>query len=139
MLTTESEAHIDLINLQQTIQVLKKYPGFLTSFGKGCHLQANHHTGLMVLCPPTSICYECHDCLTKYHECDVRVYSTGGLRNARKYTLRCIKCSLLYNYSMYGNKHDRGFQFYTEARDLVEVSDTLYFERHLLNFQCSLA
>ena len=135
MSNTGSETHFREVELSLIIQVLENCPRFLSSFESD--RQASHHSCL--ICPPTSTCYQCHDPLTKYHECNVRVYSTTGLQHAKKCTLRCVKCSLLYNYSMYGNKHDRGFHFYSESRDLVEVSDTLYFERGLLEFQCSLA
>lgn len=135
MSTTGSDTNFGEVEVSLIVQVLEKYPKFLSSVERD--RQASHHSCL--ICPPTSICLHCHDRLTKYHECNVRVYSTTGLRHAKKCTLRCVKCSFLYNYSMYGNKHDLGFRFYSESRDLVEVSDTLYFERGLLNFQCSLA
>ena len=135
--TGSTAAQISVLNLQQIIQVVSKFPTFLCSLES--IREANAHNVSCIICPPTSMCYSCRDPLVKYHECDVRVYATTGLKHARKCTLRCIKCSLLYNYSMYGNKHCRGFQFYAEERDLIEVSDTLYFERDLLNLQCSLA
>lgn len=41
-------------------------------------------------------------------------------------------------YAHYGNLHD-GFAYYPDKRDLVEVSDTVYFDRKLSELQCSLA
>ncbi len=64
--------------------------------------------------------------------------TTSGLKTAKKITLRCKKCSILFNYAMYGNKEATGFQFYHSEREYIEVS-TLYFERRLLEWQCSLA
>ena len=41
-------------------------------------------------------------------------------------------------YAHYGNL-SAGFTYYADKRDLVEVSDTVYFSRQLLQLQCSLA
>ncbi len=65
---------------------------------------------------------------------------TSGLKTAKKFTLRCKKCSILFTYAMYGNKEATGFQFYHREMEYIEVSDTtLYFERRVLERQCSLA
>ena len=58
---------------------------------------------------------------------------------AEKTTLRYTSCNLYYNYAHYGNKRAHGFWYYTEERAAVEASDTTYFDRDLLEFQCSLA
>ena len=49
--------------------------------------------------------------------------------HGRKFTLRCTRCKLLYNYAQYGNKHELGFRYYPFQRDFVEASDTTYMER----------
>ncbi len=36
-------------------------------------------------------------------------------------------------------KHGRGFVYYQDVRELVEVNDCTYYERSLLELQCSLA
>ena len=92
-----------------------------------------------VLAPPVNICYECHERLVANHRCQVRFYSPTGVSSAEKITLRCTTCSLFYNYAHYGNKRVRGFRYYSAERAAVEVSDTTYFDRRLLELQCSLA
>ena len=49
-----------------------------------------------------------------------------------------IICTIMGRYAHYGNLRD-GFKYYPDKRDLVEVSDTVYFDRQLLQLQCSLA
>ncbi len=80
--------------------------------------------------------------------CTILIYTTGTLKyyeilenTLKGFTLRCKKCSILFNYViMYGNKEATGFQFHHSEREYdIEVSDTLYFERRLLEWQCSLA
>ena len=92
-----------------------------------------------VLAPPTKRCLTCKRQLTSNHSCTVRVYTLIGVEMAQKFTLRCCHCSLSYNYAHWGDKHKSGFFFYDEARPLVEVSDTVYFDRQLMEMQCSLA
>ena len=92
-----------------------------------------------VMAPPTATCIECGDKLVAYHSCDVKYYSTKEVYYAKKFTLRCAKCCLLYNYSQYGDKHERGFRYYPQEQPAVEVTDTVYFDRQLLDWQCSLA
>ena len=94
-----------------------------------------------VMAPPTEICLECGENLASiaYHTCDVKYYSCKEVYYTKKFTLRCTKCCVLYNYSQYGNKHQRGFRYYQQERLAVEVTDTVYFDRHLLDWQCSLA
>ena len=92
-----------------------------------------------IMAPPTATCIECGDKLVAYHSCDVKYYSTKEVHYAKKFTLRCAKCCLLYNYSQYGDKHERGFRYYPQEQPAVEVTDTVYFDRQLLDWQCSLA
>lgn len=94
-----------------------------------------------VMAPPTATCIECDDKLVAYHSCDVKYYSTKEVHYDKKFTLRCAKCCLLYNYSQtkYGDKHGRGFRYYPQEQPAVEVTDTVYFDRQLLDWQCSLA
>ena len=92
-----------------------------------------------LLAPPTKQCFICQRQLTSNHNCFVKVYSLHGVETAHKFTLRCCHCSLTYNYAHWGDKHKNGFIFYDEPRPLVEVSDTVYFDRQLLEMQCSLA
>ena len=92
-----------------------------------------------ILSPPTSICLECGRDLVQYHQCSIKCYSMSGLEAATKITLRCIKCSLLYNYSQFGNKRELGFRFYPEPREYIEATDAILIHRQLLELQCSLA
>lgn len=68
----------------------------------------------------------------------VKCYTLDGYCEGIKFTLRCRECNLGYNYSQFGNKSD-GFRFYPEERKFIEVSDTVFFSREMLEFQCSLA
>lgn len=78
-------------------------------------------------------------CYIPCYRCGVKVYTTEGVKKAQKVTLQCMECHLYYNYTHYGNKQDLGFRVYEEQRPAVEVSDALYFERQLLEYQCSSA
>ena len=80
----------------------------------------------LVLCPPTNTCYYCNANLVLYHQCNVRLYSTSGVRKGEKITLRCKQCSIVYNYARYGSMNENGSRFYETARDAIEVSDTLF-------------
>ena len=122
-----------LDSVEVILSVLDNCSHFQAMSKETCSVQ---HT---VLCPPTSFCYTCNSSLVKHHDCIVRVYSTTGVCRTKKVTLRCKKCSLIYTYSQYGNKNGIGFRFYSKERDLVEVTDTLYFDRRLFELQCSLA
>ena len=97
------------------------------------------HDNVNVMAPPTRICYECGSALTAYHNCEVRYYTCTQATMAKKYTLQCTKCSLIYNFGQFGNKSHRGFRFYPEARPAIEVTDTVFFSRQLLEWQCALA
>ena len=69
------------------------------------HTTSSHRTnGPLVLAPPVSQCYDCDQRLVSYHNCSVRFFSTSGVKVLEKVTLRCIDCSLFYNYAQYGNK-----------------------------------
>ena len=125
------QLQVDCVDM--ILLVLNKCPSFSAMSEDMCPAKNT------ILCPPTSVCYTCSSTLVKHHDCQVRVYSTTGVSKASKVTLRCKKCSLIYNYSQYGNKHNIGFRFYTKERNLVEVTDCLYFDRHLFELQCSLA
>ncbi len=92
-----------------------------------------------VLAPPVSQCFVCSSNLVENHHCRITIYATSGATSAEKVTLRCVKCSLTYNYSRWGNKRGRGFLFYQHPREFVEVNDVIFYERRLLELQCSLA
>lgn len=106
---------------------------------KRCSALLRKQDSVLLLSPPTSDCYQCNSPLVKNHECGIRYYSAEGLRTGVKVTLRCKKCSIIYNYAQYGDKERSGFQFYPEQRLAVEVSDTLFFGRNVLEMQCQLA
>ena len=61
----------------------------------------------------------------------VTVFTSSGPLPGCKIALRCSACSVIYNYSKYGNKQKEGERFYDERRDLIEVSDVVYCERQL--------
>ena len=94
---------------------------------------------VLLLAPPTRSCLECGKNLTTYHTCEVRYYSLQGFATADKLSLHCQDCGLLYNYSQYGNKHTLGFRYYDAKCNKVEVNDGVYFDRNLLELQCSFA
>ena len=70
--------------------------------------------------------------------CMIKYYTCEGVHLGEKITLRCTACHVNYNYTNYGEKHGAGFQYYTERRPTVKVSDTIYFDWGLLELQCSL-
>ena len=92
-----------------------------------------------ILAPPVSQCYDCDGNLVSNHSTQVKCYTTSGAKFATKITLRCRRCSLTYNYAHFGNKNELGFRHYPVAQPFVEVSDTVYFNRKVLELQCSLA
>lgn len=92
-----------------------------------------------LMAPGVSECIQCGSSLAPYHSCDVTCYTLTGPSKFTKVTLRCQGCRILYNYSQFGNKNDTGFRFYPNQQEYVEVTDTVYYERGLLEFQCSLA
>ena len=94
---------------------------------------------IKILAPPVHQCFKCTGNLSGNHQCAVTLYTMRGVYTADKVTLRCTRCSITYNYAMWGNKHSEGFVYYDEPRDYIEVSDTVYFDRKVLDMQCSLA
>ena len=92
-----------------------------------------------VLGPPALECCGCRKPLVSYLTTSVTLYTCSGVRQVEKVTLRCKECSLIFNPTQFGNKHVQGFQFYPDEQPIVEVSDTVYFDRSLLEWQCCLA
>ena len=66
---------------------------------------------LHVLAPPVQTCLKCS---VAFHTCSTKHYSCNNAYNVKKYTRRCAKCNLLYNYSQYGDKHQQGFHYYSQ-------------------------
>ena len=93
----------------------------------------------LILSPPLSECPSCDRRLVSYHQCSVKVYTFSGVTILPKVTLRCKHCKLLFGYSQFGNKEQLGFRYYTQSRPYVEVSDTVFVERMVVELQCSLA
>lgn len=94
---------------------------------------------LLVLAPPLAECPTCSTRLVVYHDCTTRVYEMDGVITLPKITLRCIGCKLYFGYSQFGNKKPLGFRYYENERPYIEVTDTVFVNRKLLEFQCSLA
>ena len=92
-----------------------------------------------MLAPPVRECFECGSSLSAYHTCEAELYTLCGVKVVSKVTLRCQHCRLLYNYSQFGNKSDVGFRYYPQIQPVVEVTDTTFVERRLLELQCNLA
>lgn len=92
-----------------------------------------------ILAPPVGQCYDCDGSLVSNHSTQVKCYTTSGAKFATKITLHCRKCCITYNYAHFGNKNELGFRHYPVAQPYVEVSDTIYFDRTVLELQCSLA
>ena len=44
--------------------------------------------------------------------------------------LQCKECIFIYSPTQFGNKHTLGFQYYLKQQPVVEVTDTVYFERN---------
>ncbi|XP_064407505.1 uncharacterized protein LOC135352252 isoform X1 [Halichondria panicea] len=99
----------------------------------------SNHPSPTLLAPPVSNCFECQRQLTSNHDCEVTLYTLSGVKKLPKVTLRCQPCGLTYNYAMWGRKQTSGFQYYQSQQNLIEVYDTVFFTRPLLEFQCSLA
>ena len=104
-------------------------------------LQVSNSTSLpqLILAPPVKQCLRCDGNLVENHHCVVKVYRMTSFMEADKVTLRCRKCRITYNYAMWGDKHTNGFIYYGTPREFVEVTDTAYMDRKLLELQCSLA
>ena len=103
-----------------------------------CALRSSFATPTLLL-PPIGTCIQCSKTLVSNHTCKVKLYTFEGAVEKEKMTLRCNECHLIYNYSQCGNKHGVGFRYYENQRDYVEVNDCVFFDRRLLEFQCSLA
>ena len=97
-----------------------------------------HNSVNSVLAPPTSSCLRCTKSLTWGHVREVTAYSMNGVTKTKKHTLRCKPCNLMYRFAHNGNLTN-SFTYHPEGRHLVEVSDTVYVARKLLQLQCSLA
>ena len=59
---------------------------------------------VIILVPPVEHCYDCQQPLSSYSLCQVKCYTTNGAVECQKFTLRCTKRKLLYNYAQFGNK-----------------------------------
>lgn len=64
-----------------------------------------------VIAPPVEACYSCGCNLVAYHSCNVKLYTVSGMCCAKKFTLRCKECRILYNYAQYGDKKIVDFDF----------------------------
>lgn len=95
--------------------------------------------GPLILAPLVSHCYDCNRLLTYNHVATVKCYTLSGAKRISKVTLRCKGCAITYNYAQFGDKSKLGFRYYPSKRKYVEVSDTVYFDRQLLELQCGLA
>lgn len=92
-----------------------------------------------LLTPPTKMCLLCSCSLSQHNKsCNVTVHTARGKISGLKFSLRCMKCDLNYNYDRYGNT-TKGWSLYEERRPLVEASDICFIDRKLLFFQCALA
>lgn len=91
------------------------------------------------LSPPVHHCINpsCHrygSALSIHHApVNITVFTIAGPLPGSKLALKCSGCSLIYNYSKYGNIHGMGERFYDRSRELIEVSDVVYCERQLSN------
>ena len=136
---------LELINAQATsckflASELEQLVGYIENQCPGLiNSQQDADESPVILAPPVRCCYECNQELVAYHSCKVRYFTCTGAVDATKVTLRCVHCRLHYNYAQFGNKHDRGFQYYPVSRPAVECTDGQIMERRLLEFQCCLA
>ena len=92
-----------------------------------------------VLGPPAIKCYSCSRRLVSYLTTNVKFYTCEGVKQREKVALQCKECNLIYTPTQFGNKHTLGFEYYPEQQPVVEVTDAVYFERNLLEWQCCLA
>ena len=93
----------------------------------------------LLLTPPTKTFLLCSCSLSQHNRpCDVTVHTARGKITGQKFSLRCTKCDLNYNYDRYGNT-TKGLSLYEERRPLVEASDVCFIDRKLVSFQCALA
>lgn len=89
--------------------------------------------------PPVTDCYSGSRKLVSYLTTEVKLYTCGGVKKKEKVALQCKACSMVYNPVQFGNKHQIGFQFYPEEQGIIGVTDTVSFEKNLLEWQCCLA
>jgi hypothetical protein len=93
----------------------------------------------VLLLSPTSNCLNCKGLLTQHNKpCEASVHSLRGKAVGLKFSLRCEKCKLNFNYDRYGNT-TKGWKLYEEARPLVEATDVCFVDRRLMEFQLALA
>ena len=118
-------------SIEDMLSFLDRMPEVVKAFSESC--------GPVVLAPPVGHCLECRRQLTAYNKCQVKCYLSNGATYGQKFTLRCTHCKLYYDYSQYGNKHERGFRYYPSPQLFIEASDTTFIWRDLLELQCSLA
>ena len=90
------------------------------------------------ICPPTSVCYECGNALSKNNKPSrVTLYTLNGPLPMKKIELRCRHCNIYYGIVKFGNKTD-GYHFYATLRSIAEASDVSYIERTVMSFFTSL-
>ena len=66
----------------------------------------------VLLTPPTGVCIVCSGTLSEHNKtCDVSMYGLLGKVAGRKFSLRCDRCKLNYNYNRYGDR-TRGWNLY---------------------------
>ena len=117
------------IQVDELVQLLEDECGqFVSSF----------HKETLVLAPVLAECPMCRSRLVSHHNCMAKVYELDGATTLPKVTLRCIACNLYFGYSRFGNT-SLGFRYYENERPYVEATDTVFVNRRLLEFQCSLA
>ena len=143
---TENQARkyvLRMANADQTIE--GDLEAIYTFLSKSCssdalgRIASSVQTEGLVLGPPALECFGCCKPLVLYLTSSVKLYTCSGMKLMEKVILQCKDCHLIYNPTQYGNKHAQGYPFYHEEQPIVEVSDTVYFERSLLEWQCCLA
>lgn len=93
----------------------------------------------VLLTPPTGVCIVCSDTLNEHNKaCDVSIYGLLGKVAGLKFSLRCDRCKINYNYDRYEGR-TRGWCLYEGQRPSVEASDVCVVERKVLELQCALA
>ena len=96
---------------------------------------------LSVLAPPTGTCFQCTNRLELCnHVTEVTLIcaKTPSTQTKKKVSLRCKRCSIIYNFDKYGDSRT-GFRFYDTPREAVEASDVNYVDRQVFNLQWSFA
>ncbi len=112
----------DGMNELQRSNVIAGQAGELPTMPPGREFGSESEAPL-VLCPPTSVCYEFGGDLSRYHSCRVKCYGLQGMKKAKKNTSRCAGCRLLHNYAQFGNERELGFRsfviHYHAFQDLI--------------------